>query len=146
MALIEKINADLIAAMKAKDAVALRGLRLIKSALLLLNTEGKPVTEEAEMQALQKMAKQRRESIEIYETQNRSDLAAIEKEELVVIEGYLPKQMEPEALLEFLKGLIEREGVTSAREMGKIMPKAIAELGGAADGKSISAALKTLLG
>lgn len=145
MALIEKINADLIAAMKAKDAVSLRGLRLIKSSLLLLNTEGKPVTEEAEMQALQKMAKQRRESIEIYEAQNRPDLASIEKEELLVIESYLPKQMEPEALLEFLKGLIAREGITSAKEMGKIMPKAMAELGGTADGKSISAALKTLL-
>lgn len=145
MALIEKINADLIAAMKAKDAVSLRGLRLIKSSLLLLNTEGKAVTEEAEMQALQKMAKQRRESIEIFEAQNRGDLAIIEKEELAIIERYLPKQMEPEALLEFLKGLIAREGVSSAKEMGKIMPKAIAELGGAADGKSISNALKTLL-
>lgn len=145
MALLDKINTDLVAAMKAKDQVQLRGIRLIKSALLLLNTEGKAVTEEAEMQTLQKMAKQRRESMEIYKTQNRDDLFRKEEEELQVIENYLPKQMDTPELKTYLEKLIAREGVTSAREMGKLMPLALKELGGQTDGKSVSELLKQLL-
>jgi uncharacterized protein len=145
MALIDTINQDLIAAMKAKEAVKLRGIRLIKSALILLNTEGKPVTEEAEIQTLQKMAKQRKESLEIYTTQNRPDLAIKEQEELDIIESYLPNQMSIDDLRVYLSALIEKLGVNSAKEMGKVMPVALKELGGTADGKSISILLKELL-
>jgi uncharacterized protein YqeY len=145
MALIDTINKDLITAMKAKEAVKLRGIRLIKSALILLNTEGKAVTEEAEIQTLQKMAKQRKESLEIYTTQNRPDLAIKEQEELEIIETYLPKQMSIVDLKAYLTSLIGKLGVVSAKEMGKVMPVALKELGGTADGKAISILLKELL-
>ena len=145
MALLDTINKDLIAAMKAKDAVKLRGIRLIKSALILLSTEGKAVTEEAEMQTLQKMAKQRKESLEIYTVQNRPDLALKEQEELEIIESYLPKQMSNDELRVYLSTLIQKLGVNSSKEMGKVMPVALKELAGTADGKSISILLKELL-
>lgn len=145
MTLLETINKDLIAAMKAKEPVKLRGIRLIKSALILLNTEGKTVTEEAEIQMLQKMAKQRKESLEIYTAQNRPDLAIKEQEELEIIESYLPKQMGTDELKVYLTALIAKLGVSSGKEMGKVMPVALKELGGTADGKSISILLKELL-
>ncbi len=145
MTLLETINKDLIAAMKAKEPVKLRGIRLIKSALILLNTEGKAVTEEAEIQMLQKMAKQRKESLEIYTAQNRPDLAIKEQEELEIIESYLPKQMGTDELKVYLTALIAKLGVSSGKEMGKVMPVALKELGGTADGKSISILLKELL-
>jgi uncharacterized protein YqeY len=146
MTLTEQINKDLIAAMKAKEAVKLRGIRLIKSTLLLLATDGKEVTPEAEMQVLQKMAKQRRDSMEIYKTQNRPDLFDIEKEELTIIESYLPKPMDIAELRSVLQELIIRVGAQGAGDFGKVMPVAMKELAGKSDGKSISATLKELLG
>ena len=111
----------------------------------MLSTEGKAVTEEAEMQTLQKMAKQRKESLEIYTVQNRPDLALKEQEELEIIESYLPKQMSNDELRVYLSTLIQKLGVNSSKEMGKVMPVALKELAGTADGKSISILLKELL-
>ena len=147
MSLEAKIITDLKAAMKAKDKVALRGIRAIKSQIILAKTDGsgKELDEAAEIKMLQKMVKQRKDSISIYETQNRPELAATEKEEVEVIERYLPQQMGEAELTTFLQGIIAQTGATSMKDMGKIMSMASKQLGGKADGKTISGIVKKLL-
>ena len=149
MSLITQVNQDIKQAMLAKDADKLRGLRAIKSALLLAQTEkgaAEEVTPETEIKVLQKLVKQRKESAEIYKTQNRDDLYQIEVEELEVIEAYLPKQMSHEEVETYLKGLIARVGATSVKDMGKVMGAANKELAGKADGRTVSELVKQLLG
>jgi uncharacterized protein YqeY len=149
MSLINKIDQDIKQAMLAKQAERLRGLRAVKSALLLARTEkgaAEELTEEAEIKVLQRLIKQRRESADIYKTQNRDDLYQIEIEEMEVIEAYLPKQMDREEVETFLRDLIGRVGATSIKDMGKVMGAANKELAGKADGKTISEVVKQLLG
>jgi len=147
MTLEERINADLKAAMKAKDAISLRGIRAIKAAILLAKTDGsgKELNEESEIKLLQKLIKQRKDSLEIYEKQNREDLAQTEKEEIGVIEKYLPEQLSPEELSLALQNIIQVVGATSIKDLGKVMGAATKELAGKADGKTISTLLKNLL-
>lgn len=148
MTLTEQINEDLKKAMLAKDQARLRAIRAIKSALLLAQTaeggDGK-VSDEAGMKILQKLAKQRRESIDIFKTQNREDLVTKEAEELVVIEKYLPKQMGEEELKIILQTIINEVGAKTPQEMGKVMGVATKKLAGKADGKTISALVQQLL-
>jgi len=149
MSLTTQIDQDIKQAMLAKQADRLRGLRAIKSALLLARTEkgaAEEVTPEAETKVLQKLVKQRKESAEIYKTQNRADLYQVEIEELEVIEAYLPKQMSHEEVETYLKDLITRVGATSVKDMGKVMGAANKELAGKADGRTISELVKQLLG
>ncbi len=146
--LIETIDQDIKKAMLAKDEAKLRGLRAIKSALLLARTEkgaSENISEETELKVLQKLIKQRKESAEIYQTQNRDDLYQIEKEEMHVIEAYLPKQMSREEISSYLQEMIGRVGATSVKDMGKVMGTANKELAGKADGKAISEIVKHLL-
>ncbi|MGV8880235.1 MAG: GatB/YqeY domain-containing protein [Sphingobacteriaceae bacterium] len=148
MALQEQIDQDIKIAMMGRQEARLRGLRAIKSALLLAKTEkgaAEAITEEVEMKILQKLIKQRKESAEIYKTQGREDLLQIEEEELLVIEKYLPQQMSWLEIETYLKDLITRIGATSVKDMGKIMGVANKELAGKADGKSISEVIKALL-
>lgn len=147
MTLEEKVAQDLKAAMKAKDEAAKRGIRAIKQAILLAKTDGsgEEITEEKEIKMLQKLAKQRKESIEIFEKQNREDLAIIEREELAIIENYLPKQMSEEEITTALKAIMERVGASSMKDMGKVMGVATKEFAGKADGKVISQIVKKLL-
>lgn len=148
MSLTTQIDQDIKQAMLAKDADKLRGLRAIKAALLLARTEkgaAEEVSAEGEIKVLQKLAKQRKESADIYKTQNRDDLYTIEMDELQVIEAYLPKQMSREEVEVYLKDLIARVGATSVKDMGKVMGTANKELAGKADGKTISEVVKTLL-
>ena len=147
MSLEAKIAKDLKEAMKAKDQSALRGIRAIKSGLLLLKTDGSgtEVTEEIEIKLLQKLVKQRRDSLEIFEKQNREDLAVKEREEIAVIEKYLPAQMSAEELEAVIKGIIEQTGAESMKDMGKVMGMASKQLAGKADGKAISTVVKKLL-
>ncbi len=147
MSLEAKINNDLKDAMRAKNQVALRGIRAIKSAILLLKTDGSgsEVTEELEIKLLQKLVKQRKDSLEIYEKQNREDLAVKEREEIAVIEKYLPAQMSTEELEQVIKQIIEQTGATSMKDMGKVMGMASKQLSGKADGKTISSVVKSLL-
>ncbi|MES2276856.1 MAG: GatB/YqeY domain-containing protein [Bacteroidota bacterium] len=148
MSLITTIDQDIKQAMLAKNDVKLRGLRAIKSALLLARTEkgaSEDITEETEIKVLQKLIKQRRESADIYKTQNREDLYKVEVEEMEVIEVYLPKQMDKAEVEMFLKDLIARVGATSVKDMGKVMGAANKELVGKADGKTISEVVKQLL-
>ena len=149
MSLTTQIDQDIKQAMLAKQADRLRGLRAIKSALLLARTEkgaAEEVTPDAEIKVLQKLVKQRKESAEIYKTQNRDDLYKVEMEELEVIEAYLPKQMSHAEVETYLKEVIARVGATSVKDMGKVMGTANKELAGKADGRTISEVVKSLLG
>lgn len=143
----QRINDDLKAAMKAKDKDTLRTLRAIKSAILLANTDGsgEELTDDKAIKILTKMAKQRKDSLAIYREQGREDLAAIEAAELVVIEGYLPKQLTAEELTAALQDIIAQVGASSMKDMGKVMGVASQQLAGKAEGKAISAAVKALL-
>lgn len=147
MTLEEKINPELKAAMLAKDEAALRALRAVKSAILLAKTSGGgTISPEEEMKMLQKLVKQRKESVEIYQTQNRADLAKGEIEEIAVIEKFLPKQMGEAEIKEELKKIIAQVGATSAAEMGKVMGVASKHFAGKADNKVVSVLVKQLLG
>ena len=149
MSLITQIDQDIKQAMLAKQEARLRGLRAIKSALLLARTEkgaSEDISQETEIKVLQRLIKQRKESADIYKTQNREDLYKIEVEEMEVIEGFLPKQMERAEVEAYLKDLIGRVGATSVKDMGKVMGAANKELAGKADGKTISELVKQLLG
>ncbi|MDP4698366.1 MAG: GatB/YqeY domain-containing protein [Saprospiraceae bacterium] len=147
MSLEEKIMEDLKVAMKAQDKASMRGLRAVKSALLLLKTDGsgKEITPEREIQLLQKLVKQRRESIAIFEKENRVDLAEVEKEEVAVIEKYLPEALSEEDLEKFIQALILSSGATSVKDMGKVIGLASKELAGKADGRAISDMVKKCL-
>ncbi len=148
MSLIETIDQDIKKAMLAKQEVNLRALRAVKAALLLARTEkgaNDVITEEAEIKVLQKLIKQRKESAEIYKTQNRDDLYQIENDEQLVIETYLPQQMDRADIENIIKQLIINLGVTSVKEMGKVIGAANKELAGKADGKTISEVVKQLL-
>ncbi len=147
MSLVNQINQDLITAMKAKDETKLRAIRAIKSAFLLAGTEtgSKDITDEIAIKAMQKMAKQRKDSIDIFNKENRLDLAQKEQEELSVIETYLPQPMSIEDIIIALKKIIADTGATSMKEVGKVMPIAMKELGAKTDGKTISEQLKNLL-
>lgn len=147
MGLADQINQDLKTAMKAKDKKALKGIRAIKSAILLANTDGsgKALTEEMEIKLLEKLVKQRKDSLSIYEEQGRDDLAQTERDEIEVIAKYLPKQLSAEELEAVVKAIISQVGAESMKDMGKVMGLASKQLAGKADGKTISMMVKTLL-
>lgn len=147
MSLEAKIMEEIKTAMRAKDEAALRTLRAIKAAILLEKTSGSgtEMTEAAEMKMLQKMAKQRRDSLDIFVQQNREDLALKEREELAIIERFLPKAMDAEGLKATLQEIIAAVGASSPADMGKVMGVASKTLAGKADGKAISEAVKQLL-
>ena len=139
---------DLKAAMLAKDEAALRSLRAVKAAILLAKTsEGSSgeLKEEDEIKLLQKLVKQRKDSLEIFQQQNRADLAKKEEEEIAVIGKFLPQQMSQEELKEALKAIISSVGASFPSDMGKVMGQATKQFAGKADGKTISAMVKELL-
>ncbi len=143
----KRINDDLKNAMKAKEKGKMRAIRAIKSAILLAKTDGsgEEVTEDKAMKMLTKMAKQRKDSLKIFVEQGREDLAVVEREELEVIAGYLPKAMTTEEIEAGVKAIIEKVGASSMRDMGKVMGIASKQFMGKADGKAISAIVKNLL-
>lgn len=148
MSLEQKIMAEMKEAMKAKNEALLRGLRAIKAEIIKAKTEpgaGGEIDEATEIKFLQKMMKQRKDSLEIFEKQGRNDLAEKEKEEMQVIEKFLPRQMTEEEIREAVAGFINATGASSPADMGKVMGLASKELAGKADGKTISALVKELL-
>lgn len=148
MSLEQTIMAEMKEAMKAKDEAALRSLRAIKAEILKAKTEpgaSGELSEEAELKMLQKMVKQRKDSLEIYQQQNREDLVKKEKEELQVIERFLPKQLDEEELRRELQNIIQETGASTPAEIGKVMGVATKKLAGLADGKTISAIARQLL-
>jgi len=148
MSLEQKIMTDLKAAMIAKDEAALRSLRAIKAAILLAKTSegaGGELKEEDETKLLQKLVKSRKDSLEIFQQQNRPELAKKEEEEIAVIEKFLPKQMTAEEVKAELITIIASTGASSPADMGKVMGTATKQLAGKADGKMISTLVKELL-
>ncbi len=139
---------ELKTAMLAKDEAGLRSLRAVKAAILLAKTsEGASgeLTEDAEIKLLQKLVKQRKDSLEIFEQQNRPELAKKEAEEIAIIEKFLPAQMSAEEIKGELEKIIAAVGASSPADMGKVMGAATKQLAGKADGKTISALVKELL-
>jgi uncharacterized protein YqeY len=148
MSLEAKIMESLKTAMKAKDEVALRTLRAIKAAIIIEKTaEGASgeIDEATEIKMLQKMAKQRKDSLQIFEQQQREDLASKEREELAIIEQFLPAQMSEEEIKQALQQIINTVGASSMADLGKVMGIASKELAGKADGKVIATLVKELL-
>lgn len=148
MSLKTKIEAEIKQAMLNKDKERLTPLRAIKSQILLAETEkggGEGISEDAELKLLTKAAKQRKDSLEIYQEQGREDLAAKEASELKVIEEFLPKQLSEAELEEALKAIINQVGASGPQDMGKVMGAATKQLAGKADGKAISGLVKKLL-
>ena len=147
MSLEQKIMIDLKAAMLARDEAALRGLRAIKSAILLAKTSGSSeLSESDEVKLLQKLVKQRKESVDIYMQQNRADLAKGEQEEIAVIEKFLPAMMNEEEVKSILKSIIQSSCAASPTDIGKVMGMATKQLAGKADNKLVADLVKQLLG
>jgi len=148
MNLETQIMAEMKDAMKSKNEAGLRGLRAIKAEIIKAKTDPGAngiITEEGELKLLQKLVKQRKDSLEIFTQQNRPDLAVKEQEEIAIIEKFLPKQMSEAELIESLKVIIAEVGAVSDADLGKVMGVASKQLAGKADGKAISAAVKQLL-
>ena len=148
MALIDKISEAIKVSMKEKNTISLESLRAIKSALLLAQTQKGFTTEiskEDEIKILQKLVKQRKESADIYISQNRSDLAEVEVNQYKIIERFLPKQMSEDEIEKIILELINKTGASGMKDMGKIMGMASKQLSGMADGKTISNIVRTKL-
>lgn len=148
MSLEQNVNTAMKEAMKSKNQVALRGLRAIKAAVLLAKTEegaGDSLSEEQEIKLLTKLSKQRKDSLEIFQKENRADLAQKEEEELEVIAQFLPEQMSEADVRTHVEGVIAETGAESMKDMGKVMGMCSKALAGKADGKTISNIVKELL-
>jgi len=142
------IDQEIKNAMLAKNAVQLRGLRAIKAALLLAKTEkgsAEEITEETELKILQKLVKQRKESADIYKQQGREDLSTVEEEEIEVISGFMPQQLDKAEIEKVVAKIIADSGAASVKDMGRVMGLANKELAGKADGKLIAEVVKTQL-
>jgi uncharacterized protein YqeY len=147
MGLEQNIMSEMKTAMLAKDEAGLRGLRAIKSAILLAKTSGAgELKEEDEIKILQKLLKQRQESVDIYVQQNRPDLASTEQQEIDVIKKFMPQMMSEDEVKAIITAVIAQVGATSPGDMGKVMGAATKQLGGKADNRLVSTLVKQLLG
>jgi uncharacterized protein YqeY len=148
MGLEQKVMTELKTAMLAKDEAGLRSLRAIKAAIIIAKTSegaGGELKEEDETKLLQKLIKQRKDSLDIYQKQNRADLAQKEEEEIAIIGKFLPAQLDDAALRTIISKIIAETGASSPADMGKVMGAANKQLAGQADGKTIGAIAKELL-
>lgn len=148
MSLEEKVMTGMKEAMKSKDEALLRGLRAIKAEIIKAKTKpgaNGQISAEGELKLLQKLVKQRKDSLEIFQQQNREDLAKKEQEEIAVIEQFLPKQLDADELKKIIAEIITNTGAAGPQDMGKVMGVASKQLAGQADGKAISAVVKELL-
>ena len=148
MSLSTQIMDEIKNAMRAKDTVALEALRAIKSEILLAQTSSgaaAEITENDEIKILQKLVKMRKDSASIFTTQNRPDLAEPELEQISVIEKFLPAQLSEAELEAIISKIISETGASGMASMGKVMGLASAQIGGAAEGKTISTIVKKLL-
>ena len=148
MSLKLRIEQEIKTAMLQKNKDRLRALRAIKSMILIAETEkgaANALNEEAEIKILSRAAKQRRDSLKVYQDQERKDLADIERDELQVIEGFLPRQLNADELETVVRDIITNIGATSPKDIGKVMGRASRELSGKVDGKVLATLVKTLL-
>ena len=148
MNLTEKINSDLKEAMKSNDSVKLQTIRSIRALILEFEKSGsgKKLDEEEEIKLLSSAAKKRKEAMEEYIKASRNDLASIEETELNIIMSYLPKQLTKDEIISKVKELAGQIGAQSKVDFPKLMPLAVKELKGKADGKSIKEAVEKVLG
>ena len=148
MNLEERINADIKQAMLAKDRERLESLRAIKSAILMIKTSksGTQVSEQEEIQTLQRLVKQRKEAALTYKEQNRQELYDVEIAQAKIIEEYLPEQLSEDEIRQAISNIIKELGVTSPKDMGKVMGPAQKQFAGKADNKIVSQIVKELLG
>lgn len=147
MTLEERINTDLKEAMRAKDEIALRGIRAIKSAILVAKTDGtgQAIDETREVTMVQKLIKTRQESLDIFVKNNREDLAKTEREEIDILKRYLPAMLEGADLEAAIRQIIADTGAATAKDLGKVMGAANKVLAGKAEGKAIAEMVKGLL-
>tara|TARA_R110001583_G_scaffold4430_3_gene25656 strand:- start:3697 stop:4143 length:447 start_codon:yes stop_codon:yes gene_type:complete len=147
MTLLEQINSDMKAAMKAKDKEKLQAIRAVKTAFTLemTKTGSTEIADADALKIVQKLAKQRKDSADTFVAGGRQELADVELKEMSFIEAYLPAQINDEELTEIIKGLIEKTGASSIKDMGKVVGMASKELAGRADGKTIADKVKALL-
>lgn len=147
MTLEERIMQDMKAAMKAKNKVALRSIRAVKAAIMLVKTDGSGTefTPELEVKLVQKMVKQRKDSYNIFVEQGREDLASVEKEEIDIISNYLPEQLGEDELKKIVSDIISQLGAEGMKDMGKVMGVASQKLAGSADGKTLAAIVRSSL-
>jgi uncharacterized protein YqeY len=148
MSLFDQVSKDIVSAMKAQDKVRLAALRNVKKFFIEAKTApgaNNQVPDDMALKIIQKLAKQGKDSAQIYAEQNRQDLADEELAQVKAIEDYLPKQMTPEELESALKQIIVQTGATDSKDMGKVMGVATKQLAGKAEGKEISSAVRRLL-
>ena len=147
MTLLEQINSDMKAAMKAKDKEKLQAIRAVKTAFTLemTKTGSTEIADADALKIVQKLAKQRKDSADTFVAAERQELADVELKEMSYIEAYLPAQISDEELTEIIKGLVEKTGASSIKDMGKVVGMASKELAGLADGKTIADKVKALL-
>ena len=138
---------ELKTAIKSKDEPAMRAIRALKAAFQLRKTDGsgKEINQQEEIKIVQKLIKQRKESLDIYETQDREDLAQIERDEIDVLTRYLPDQLSDEELHNMVSQIIENVGASSMKDMGRVMGLATSQLAGKADGKTLATVVKSFL-
>jgi hypothetical protein len=148
MALSEKINDDLKAAMKSGDSIKLNTIRSIRTRIIELSKRGtgSSITQEDELTILLSEAKKRKEAIEMYQKGGRTDLSDQEQRELEIINEYLPKQISIEEVVDIVKKIIVEVGAASAKDFGKVMPATMKELKGKIDGKVVQEVVKQQLG
>ena len=148
MSLLNSLNDELKAAMRAKDSLKLEALRAIKSAVLLVKTSTAgdvDLTEEEEIKLLQKLVKQRKDSAVIFKEQNRDDLATPEEAQAEVIAQFLPEQLSQQEIEQIVDEIVAKTGAQGMKDMGKVMGMASKEIAGKADGKTISTIVKQKL-
>ncbi|MCB9251980.1 MAG: GatB/YqeY domain-containing protein [Flavobacteriales bacterium] len=145
MNLFDKVNNEIKEAMKSRNEDRLRAFRNLKSAFLLIQSSGTEASDEAYLKAVQKQAKQLRDSIAIFEKEGRTDLAAKENDELRIVEELLPEQLGEAEIEARVRSIIAETGATGMKDLGKVMPVAMKNLSGLADGKLISEIVKRLL-
>ena len=147
MSLQENVNEQLKAAMKAKDTVALESLRAIKTAIMMTQTQAgaKELTSDDEIKLVQKLVKQRKDSVEIFHQQGRVDLAEPEEAQIKIIEQFLPEQLDDAAITEIVAAIIAKTGAAGMQDMGKVMGMASKAMAGKADGKTISSIVRQKL-
>ena len=146
MSIQKQVMEQMKLAMKSKDKIALESLRALKSEFLLANTSGGgELSEGDEIKIVQKLVKQRKDSAALFLEQSREDLATPELDQAKILEQFLPTQMSPEELSKAIGEIVAQVGATSMKDMGKVMGIASKQLGGSADGKSISMVVKQLL-
>jgi len=147
MTLLEQINSDMKAAMKAKDKEKLQAIRAVKTAFTLemTKTGSSEIADADALKIVQKLAKQRKDSADTFIAGGRQELADAELKEMSFIEAYLPAQISDEELTVIIKDLVEKTGASSIKDMGKVVGMASKELAGRADGKTIADKVKALL-